>query len=100
MGIDAALANNREIRNIMTTANKPAAKAMATAIAAALCTYLAYAATPTAVWDCEVSGQELNTTQGGLTIEPGHGNTSSNGKIAIAEVLERMIAGKCLNIDN
>ena len=34
----------------MTTANKPAVKAMATALATALCTYLAYAVTPTAVW--------------------------------------------------
>ena len=34
----------------MTTAKKPAVKAMATAIAAALCAQLAYAVTPTAVW--------------------------------------------------
>ena len=34
----------------MTTVNKPAVKAMATALAAALCAQLAYAVTPTAVW--------------------------------------------------
>ena len=68
----------------MTTANKPAVKALVTTIAAALCTHLAYAATPTAVWDCAVSGQELNTAQGGLTISAGAGNSFSNGKLAIA----------------
>ena len=68
----------------MTTVTKPAVKALAMAIAAALCAPLAYAVTPTAVWDCAVSGQELNTTQGGLTISAGYGNAVSNGKIVIA----------------
>lgn len=68
----------------MTTVTKPAVKALAMAIAAALCAQLAYAVTPTAVWDCAVSGQELNTPQGGLTISAGYGNTVSNGKIVIA----------------
>ena len=66
----------------MTTANKPAVKAMATAIATALCAQLAYAATPTAVWDCAVSGQELNTTQGGASITL-NGNSIVDGKIVI-----------------
>ena len=66
----------------MTTANKPAVKALVTTIAAALCTHLAYAATPTAVWDCAVSGQELNTTQGGVTISL-NGNSVVNGQIVI-----------------
>ena len=68
----------------MTTVNKPAVKAMATAFAAALCAQLAYAVTPTAVWDCAVSGQELNTTQGGLAIQAGYNNSFSNGKIVLA----------------
>ena len=67
----------------MTSAIKPAVKTMATAIAAALCAQLAYAATPTAVWDCAVSGQELNTAQGGLTISAGSGSTVVNGAIRI-----------------
>lgn len=68
----------------MTTVTKPAVKALAMAIAAALCAQLAYAVTPTAVWDCAVSGQELNTTQGGLTISAGSsGNTFVNGAVRI-----------------
>lgn len=67
----------------MTTVTKPAVKALAMAIAAALCAQLAYAVTPTAVWDCAVSGQELNTPQGGLTISAGYGNSFANGKIVL-----------------
>ncbi len=68
----------------MTTVTKPAVKALAMAIAAALCAQLAYAVTPTAVWDCAVSGQELNTTQGGLTISAGGGgSTFVNGAVRI-----------------
>ena len=67
-------------------ASKPnAASAFATAIAALLITQSATAVTPTAtaVWDCAVAEQELNTTQGGLTIKANSGVTVSD-KITIS----------------
>lgn len=58
-------------------------RAFATAIAATIFTQMALAVTPTAVWDCAVPGQGLNTTQSGLKINANYGVTVSD-KITIS----------------
>ena len=72
----------------MTTANKPAVRAFATAMAAVLGIQVASTAmadiTPTAVWDCAIAGQELDTVQEGLSISKGNNNSFSNGKLVLA----------------
>lgn len=44
----------------------------------------ALAATPVAVWDYAIDGQQLNTTQNGLTVNAGTGNSFVGGKLNIA----------------
>lgn len=68
----------------MTTVKKPAAKAMATAIAAVLCAHLAYAVTPTVVWSGNL-GQSY-TIDGktyAFTINPGTGKFNQDGTLTV-----------------
>ena len=60
-------------------------KHLACALVAALAfPAAALAATPVAVWDYAIDGQQLNTTQNGLTVNAGPGNSFVDGKLNIA----------------
>ena len=67
----------------MTTVNKPAVKAMATAIAAALCAQLAYAVTPTAVWSRNL-GQSYTIDGKTYAITPRNGTLNQDGTITVS----------------
>ena len=67
----------------MTTVNKPAVKAMATAIAAALCAQLAYAVTPTVVWSRNL-GEEQEVYGGRYAITPRDGTLNQDGTITVS----------------
>ena len=67
----------------MTTVNKPAVKAMATALAAALCAQLAYAVTPTAVWSKNL-GQSYTIDGKTYAITPRNGTLNQDGTITVS----------------
>ena len=68
----------------MTTVNKPAAKAMATAIAAVLCAHLAYAVTPTAVWSGNLGhSYTIDGKSYAFTINPGTGKFNQDGTLTV-----------------
>ena len=68
----------------MTTVTKPAVKALAMAIAAALCAPLAYAVTPTAVWSGNL-GQSytIDGKRYAFTINPGTGTFNQDGTLTV-----------------
>ena len=65
------------------TVNKPAAKALAMAIAAALCAQLAYAVTPTAVWSKNL-GQSYTIDGKTYAITPRNGTLNQDGTITVS----------------
>ena len=68
----------------MTTVTKPAVKAMATAIAAALCAQLAYAVTPTAVWSGNLGhSYTIDGKTYAFTINPGTGTFNQDGTLTV-----------------
>ena len=67
----------------MTTVNKPAVKAMATALAATLCAQLAYAVTPTAVWSKNL-GQSYTIDGKTYAITPRNGTLNQDGTITVS----------------
>ena len=67
----------------MMTVNKPAAKALAMAIAAALCAQLAYAVTPTAVWSKNL-GQSYTIDGKTYAITPRNGTLNQDGTITVS----------------
>lgn len=74
--------------------------AFAVAIAAvALCSCAAFAATPTAVWDCEMDGMGLDTTQNGYSISKSSVDTFSNGKLIVGTAGGNSL-GSCMAMPN
>ena len=70
----------------MASAKKTVVTALSCACASAslLLPLSSFSANQVAVWDCTADGKGLDTTQGGIAISAGLGNSFSNGKLVIA----------------